>query len=237
MKKIYIIVFIFVSLTVTFFIINRTKQTDIDYLESEFHRWDNEALKDTEIISIMESFMNFLNENPEISVNDIRKLSPLIKVYESDNFRIIEYVENPQFYGSSTKNSYHIVIYDRIVEMLDIDGSTRIEELIKLNDNLYYIYVTDYKFSNITGINIFSIAIDENSIEYTPIISKDEILNGFKFIGSLYYNDGHIHFKDIKNNGSEVFIKINNKIYMLVLKEDGLYHFETLERQGNGREV
>lgn len=42
--------------------------------------------------------------------------------------------------------------------------------------------------------------------------------------GQLNSNE-HIFFEDIRNNGSEVFIKVNDIIYTLVLKEDGLYHF------------
>jgi hypothetical protein len=63
-------------------------------------------------------------------------------------------------------------MYDGIVEMIDSNGSIQINEIIKLNDDLYYIYVTDYKFSNITGINIFSITIYEKSIGYKSIMQK-----------------------------------------------------------------
>lgn len=42
----------------------------------------------------------------------------------------------------------------------------------------------------------------------------------------MIYQDSyeHIYFEDIRNKRSEVSIKVNNKIYMLVIKEDGLYH-------------
>lgn len=190
-----------------------------------FDRWDKGVLEETEGIAVMDRFVNFLIENPEISSKDIQKFSSQIKVYEKDNFRIIEYIENPEFYGSSARGSYHIVMYDGIVEMIDSNGSIRINETIKINNDLYYIYVTDYKFSNITGINIFSIKINEKSIEYKSIISKDEMMYGFKFNDSLYYDDEHIYFEDIGSNGSEVLIKVKDIIYTLVLEEDGLYHF------------
>lgn len=231
MKKIYIIVLIFASLAVTIFITNKNQEKDIGF-KAKFSRWDKGDLEGTDSIAMMESFVNFLNENPKISNNDIKEFSPLIKVYEKDNFRIIEYIENPQFYGSSARGSYHIVMYNGIVKMIDSNGSIQINEIIKLNNELYYIYVTDYKFSNITGINIFSITIYEKSIEYKSIIAKDKVMNGFKFIDSLYYNNEHIYFDDIRNNGSEILIKVNDKIYMLALKEDGLYHLiEQIQRK------
>ena len=71
MKKKYIIVLIFASLALTFFIINKNQGKDLDYFKSKFNRWDKGALEDTEIIAMMESFVYFLNENPEISSNDI----------------------------------------------------------------------------------------------------------------------------------------------------------------------
>lgn len=224
MKKIYIIVLIFASLAATIFIINKNQEKDIDF-KAKFNRWDKGALEDTDSIAMMESFVDFLNKNPKISGNDIKEFSPLIKVYEKDNFRIIEYIENPQFYGTGARGSYHIVMYDGIVKMIDSNGSIQINEIIKLNDDLYYIYVTDYKFSNITGINIFSITINEKDILYKSIIAKDELIDGFKLIDSIYYSNEHIYFEDIRNNGSEVLIKVNDIIYTLVLKEDGLYHF------------
>lgn len=223
MKK-YSIVLILALLALTIFVINKNHEKDID-INDVFSRWDNGVIEDTDKIAVMESFVNFLNKNPKISGKDIGEFSPMIKIYEMDNFRIIEYIENPQFYGSSAKGSYHIVMYNGIAEMIDSNGSMLINEVLKLNDDLYYIYVTDYKFSNITGINIFSLTINEKSIGYKSIIAKDEITNGFRFIDSLYYDNEHIYFNNIRNNGSEVLIKVNDSIYILVLKEDGLYYF------------
>jgi len=223
MKKIYIIVPIFALFVVTILLINKNQEKNIDFKDM-FDKWDKGTLKDTEGTTIMNAFVNFLIKNPQIRSEDIQSFSPQIKIYEKSNFRIIEYIENPKFYGSSAKGSYHIVMYDRIAEMIDSNGSIQINEIIKLNDELYYIYVTDYKFSNITGINIFSITINKNSIEYKPIIAKDEIINGFKFNDSLYYDDEHIYFENIRNDGSEVLIRVKDTIHMLILKEDGLYH-------------
>lgn len=226
MKKIYIIVLIFASLAVTILMTNKNQEKDNDF-KTMFDRWDKGAVEDTESTDIMESFVDYLIENPEISSEDIQDFSPLIKVYEKDNFRIIEYIENPEFYGSSARGSYHIVMYDERAEMIDSNGSTIINEIVKSDEHLYHIYTTDYRVSNITRISIFSILINEHSIEHKPIIAKDEMIYGFTYNDAydvLYYNDGHIYFKEIRNNGNEVVIEVGEANFLLILEEDGLYH-------------
>lgn len=173
MKKTFVLVFILASLIISILLINKNQEKEYDY-KSIFMRWEKGEIEGSEGIKIMNSFKEYLIINPELSNEDILKLSYLFKVYEKDKFRIIEYTENPEYYGSSAKGSYHIVTYDGRAEIMDIDGSIWINEIIKLNENLYYIYLTDYKFSNITGINIFSITINEKSIEYKPIIAKEK---------------------------------------------------------------
>lgn len=226
MKKIYIIIFICALLAVTISMANKNQEKDNDF-KTMFDRWGKGAVEDTEGTEIMNSFVDYLIENPENSSEDIQGLSPLFKVYEKDNFSIIEYIENPEFYGSSARGSYHIVMYDGRAEMIDSNGSMAINGIVKLNDHLYHIYATDYRFSNITGINIFSILINEHSIEYKPIIAKNEMIYGFTYNDAydvLYYDNGHIYFKDIRNNGNEVVIEVGEATFLLILEEDGLYH-------------
>ncbi|WP_313345432.1 hypothetical protein [Sedimentibacter sp.] len=225
MKKVYIAITMLVVLIL--FLLLKMKMDNS--LRAMFDKWETGDVDTTESIEIMNSFIEYLAENPEISVEDIMNLSQRFKVYDIDGFRIIEYVENPEFYGNSGKGSYHIVMYNDIIEIIDSNGSIQIDDVIKLNDNLYSMYVTDYKFSNITGINIFSIAINEKGIGYKPIISSAEIPDGFQFIESLYYDSGHIYFESTEYDGSNVFISVNNTSYMLQLREDGLYHFTDIE--------
>ncbi|WP_312812114.1 hypothetical protein [Sedimentibacter sp.] len=225
MKRVYIAMAMLLILILVLFL-----KIKIDNgLYAMFDKWETGAVDTTEGIDIMNSFTEYLAESREVSTEDIMKLSQRFKVYDIDGFRIIEYVENPEFYGNSGKGSYHIAMYNDIIEIIDSNGSIQIDEVIKLNDNLYSMYVTDYKFSNITGINIFSIAINEKGIEYKPIISNAEIPDGFQFIEPLYYDSGHIYFESIENDGSNVLISVNNTSYMLQLREDGLYHFTDIE--------
>lgn len=225
MKKLSIIVPVLALLAILFFLISNNNQEKEIYLKDMFDRWDNGVLEGTEAKAVVDEFVSLLNENPKISNTNIKKISTRFNVYDKGNFRIIEYIENPEFYGSSARGSYHIVIYDEKAEIIDSNGSIQIYETIQLNEHLYYIYVTDYKFSNITGINIYSVTINHKDLKFRPIIAKDKLISGFKFIESLYYNNEHIYFENISNDGSEVLIKTNDTIYTLSLEEDGLYHF------------
>ena len=225
MKRVYIAMAMLVILILALLL----KMKIDNSLNSMFDKWDNGDVDTTEGVEIMNSFAEYLQENPEITTEDIIKLSQRFKVYDADGLRVIEYVENPEFYGNSGKYSYHIAMHGDKVELIDSEGSIRIEELNKIKDNLYGMYVTDYKFSNITGIDIFGITINENSINLEPIISREEIPDGFQFIKSLYYDNGHIYFEEIKSDGSSASINANGSSYVLQLNEDGLYHFNEID--------
>lgn len=149
-------------------------------------------------------------------------LCPGLKIYERDKLKIIEYLENLEYYGSSARGSYHIAIYRDLGEVVDNNGSILINEVLKIDDSTYNVYATDYKFSNITGINIFKINISDGKINYHSIISGDIDISEFKLIDSLYYSNEHIYYNDIENN--EVIIQVGDKKYKLVFKDDNLYH-------------
>lgn len=205
--------------------INNRKYTA---LHTMFEKWDNVEADTVQKNETIKLFADFLTKNHEISVEDIHNISARLKVYEQDELRIIEYIENPEFYGSSSRLSYHTAMYGDKVKVLNAGGSIKIDEIINLNESLYYMYATDYRFSNITGINIFRIAINEDSFECVPIISMDNPAEGFKLLDALYYDSGHIYFHSIEDDGSRVLIEINKVYYELLLKEDGMYHLTSV---------
>jgi hypothetical protein len=227
--KFITITFLCIILALVIFAVYNNQDERKDLL-SKFERWDMGQLEDAEGIKIMDSFKDYLIRHPEISTKDILNFSSFMKVYEKDNLRMIEYIENPLIYGSSARGSYHIVIYNDKVKMIDSNGSTIINEIVKVNEKLYHIYATDYRTTNITGINIYDISINENGIEYKPVISMDDLLFGFKYDDishALYFDGGHIYYQEIKNNGNEVILRVDDMNYTLFYnEEDGLYHME-----------
>jgi hypothetical protein len=70
MKKIYIIVLIAALLAVIILIINKNQEKDNNF-KAMLDRWDEGVVEDTESTVIMESFVNYLIENPKISSKDI----------------------------------------------------------------------------------------------------------------------------------------------------------------------
>lgn len=224
MKKSYSII-VCMILVVLIFTLSKNQKTGNDF-KSVFEKWDSGTVEPLEKIEIMNSFLDYLIRHPKISNEYILSLSSLFRVYESDNLRIIEYIENPEFYGASARGSYHIVIYNDRVEIFDMNGSMRINKISAL-DGLYYVYATDYKISNVTGIDIFRAIIDEHNIEFKSIIAIDELSIGFVYSDALYYNNDHIFYKNI--NTGEVEIQANNEIFVLILEKDGLYHLTKVD--------
>lgn len=202
------------------------KQQEIDSeIQTLFNKWDQGEVVQEQGSVIMEELMNDLIEHPQTSTKAIENLSPHMKVFEMDHFKMIEYIENPQFYGTSGRGSYLIAMADGKVELIDSNGSMRIHEVVE-RDPYYYVYATDYRVSNITGIKIFRILMQEHTVQIQSLINQNEILPGFKFeeaFDVLYYNNGHIYFDSIRNNGAEVAIKAGEIDYLLRLGEDGLY--------------
>ncbi len=218
MKK----VFISVAMLILLIVLLLVKANRDNYYDTMFKKWETGDVSSQEGTDLMKSFARHLIINPGMPTEEILNLSKQFKVYEWDNFRIIEYIENPEHYGNSAKMSYHIAINDGLVKVIDSNGSKQINGYIKLNDNLYHIFMTDYKFSNITGIDAYSVLLTEKTIKFKSIMSKENLPDGFQSIDSIYYNNDHVYYKGIRDD--EILIIINDTIYTLQFKEDGLYH-------------
>lgn len=203
------------------FILQASKDNEPD-LNKSFSEWDSGRVDVSKGFEIMKSLEDYIANNPDYKDEDILELSPFLKIYKKEKIKIIEYIENPVYYGSSGKGSYHIVLYENGNKIIESNGSIIINDIISIDDNTYYIYVTDYKFSNITGINIYEIVINNNIVEFESILSTDIAIDGFVIIAdSLYYDNAHINYHNI--NCDEVFIQINDKYYELKMNNDGNY--------------
>jgi len=229
MKKIIaVVLFICLVGTGVFFYINsHSKQGQDTDIQALFTSWDKGEVEDSEKTKIIEALMDYVSKNPQASIEaDLQALSNHISVFEAGNFSMIQYIENPEFYGSSGRESYHFVVYNGQLIMIDSKGSMRIDEIIKRDDNLYIVYATDYRMSNITGVQIFNIEIDDRTINQRHIINKDDL--GEKFVyddvsNILYYDNGHIYFKEIRDNGNEILITAGDTDFFMRLDQDELY--------------
>jgi len=232
MKK-TIVAILFVCLVGTgsfFYIKSNSKQGQDTNIQTLFNRWDNGEVEDLEKLKIIEGLMDFVNENPHVSNEDIQALSINISIFEIEDFRLIEYIENSVFYGSSGRESYHFVVYDNQSKMISSKGSILIDEIIKRDENFYFVFATDYRMSNITGIQIFNIEIDDRTIIRNHIINKDTLPEKFVYddvSNILYYDNGHIYLKEIRDKGNEVLVTVGNTDFLMRLGENDLYNVST----------
>lgn len=223
-----IILFVCIILVGVFYYFNSDQKRGQKDIQTLFSRWDRGEVEDSEKTSIMNTLADSLRENPQFAIEEIEAISNFISVFEADSLRVIQYIENPEFYGSSSKESFHLVVYNDLIEIIDSRGSMRIEEIKKRDEHLYYVYATDYRMSNMTGIRIFKIEIDdEHTINRDSLVNKERLTDNFRYDEAsevLYYNDGHIYYKEIRDNGSEVLITVGDTDYLLQLGEDELYY-------------
>lgn len=112
------------------------------------------------------------------------------------------------------------------MKLFDDHGSMQVNDVLKRQDNLYYVYATDYRVSNLSGIRIFSIRIDKGKIHFNSLLSREKLSNQFEYDDNtevLYVHDGHVYFEEIKNNGAEVLIKAGESSVMLKLVNEEQY--------------
>jgi len=205
---------------------NSVKGQDAD-IQTLFNKWDKGEVKDSEKTNIINALADSISENPQMTIGEIEALSNYISVFEADNLRIIQYIENPEFYGASARESYHLAVYSNQTNRIGSKGSMRIEEIIKRDERLYYVYATDYRASNITGIQVFSLEIDSSTMNWRSLLGKEGLSDKFVYDdGSeiLYYENGHIYFKEIGDNGNDIVITAEDTDFSMKLGNDGLYH-------------
>lgn len=229
-----VVLFICIISIGIFFYFNSNQEQDQDTdIQTLFSKWDNGEVEDSDKTKIMNVLADSVSKNPQLSIREIEALSNYISVFEVDNLRVIQYIENPEFYGASSRESYHLVVYNDQTQMIDSKGSMRIEEIKKRDEHLYYVFATDYRVSNITGIQIFNIEIDGHTINRHSLINKERLAEKFVYddaSGILYYENGHIYFKEIRDNGNDVLINVGDTDFLMQLGEDGLYRVSLNEQ-------
>lgn len=230
-KTIVIILFVCLIFLGVFYYFNSDQKRGQEDIQALFSRWDRGEVEDSEKTNIMNTLADHLRGNPKFSIKEIEAISNFISVFEVDSLRVIQYIEKPEFYGSSGKESFHLVVYNDLPQIIDSQGSMQIEEIKMRDEHLYYVYATDYRVSNITGIRIFKMEIDEHTIHRNSLVDKERLTDNFRYDEAseiLYYNDEHIYYKEIRDNGSEVLITVGDTDYLLQLGEDELYQVEVL---------
>lgn len=225
MFKKFSVILVILSILLTMACSNQT-QSNYYELKSLFQKWDEGKIGEYEKINIIHDLYDFLSKNPKFSSEEIKALSPFISVFQIDSLRIIEYIENPEYYGSSGRESFHLTLVNGKTNMLNNRGSMRIVEIRKTGEHLYTLFATDYKVSNVTGIKILKLEVDDDDVRKSSLIKQEHLLENFYYDVTsevLYYNNGHIFFKEISDNGDTVVISIENSEYIMSLVQNEYY--------------
>jgi|HigsolmetaAR201D_1030396.scaffolds.fasta_scaffold31516_1 hypothetical protein len=202
-----------------------THQTSVNHgvLKSLFQRWDEGKIGESEKNNNINILHDFLTKNPNISTDELNALSPFITIYEIDRFRMVEYIENPEYYGLSGRESFHLTLADGKSNIIDSRGSMRIEDIRKTGEHVYTLFATDYKVSTVSGIKIFNLELDDDEVRKTSLIKKEHLPETFYYDEAsevLYYKNGHIFFKDISDHGDTVVIDTGDSEYRMTLVQD-----------------
>lgn len=203
------------------------KQDSEAEVQKLLSKWDNGEITSEQKAKAIAELQRYWAKNPELTSEQVQQLSRFITVYEEDGFQLMEYIENPEIYGASARESYHIVLHQGVVQILDQKGSLRVDEMLKRDDNLYYIYATDYKMGALTGLRMFSIGIDEDQqLKLTSLIDKEPLDPEVVYDERseiLYAREGHIYVEDIKDRGAEVTLQAGASRLVLELGKEGRY--------------
>lgn len=243
-KKRWILIIVFllfvISITISLYINNSANNKS--KLKESFLKWENgEVSSEQEKLNIINRLNKYLYKHSDISNEEIYDICDSFKIFEKNKLRILQYSENILFYGSSAKSSFQIAMYDNNVKTIINNGTIYINEVRQVDDRTYYIYGSNYQFSNLAGVIILRLYIQNNVIELTKnVISKDNLPSEFSFelanassagpydyVETLYYkNANSFYFNDISEDGSHITCTIGDIEHYFILENDGLYHYQ-----------
>lgn len=243
-KKRWILIIVFllfvISITISLYINNSANNKS--KLKESFLKWENgEVSSEQEKLNIINRLNKYLYKHSDISNEEIYDICDSFKIFEKNKLRILQYSENILFYGSSAKSSFQIAMYDNNVKTIINNGTIYINEVRQVDDSTYYIYGSNYQFSNLAGVIILHLYIQNNEIELTKnVISKDNLPSEFSFelanassagpydyVETLYYkNANSFYFNDISEDGSHITCTIGDIEHYFILENDGLYHYQ-----------
>lgn len=241
-RRFLILILLLLVFSVIISIYINTSTNNKSKLKKSFLKWDNgEVSSEQDGPKIIKHLNKYLTKHPNISNDEIYEICDSFKILEKNKLRIIQYSENILFYGSSAKSSYQIAMYDNNVKTIINNGTIFIDEIRQVDDSTYYIYGRNYQCSNLAGVIILRLSIQNNEIEITKnVISKDNLPSEYSFefdkaisagtydyVDTLYYkNANSFYIKYISEDASHITFTIDEIEHDFILANDGLYHYQ-----------
>lgn len=163
-------------------------------LIDQFNYWDNNQIGTDYKVLIITKLEEVMARQNILDTEMLACLSPFLKVKEWNEFSLVEYSENPELYGTSGSETYHILWKSSYAKLIDVDGSSiQVEDIIQIHENELILIANDYKFSNAKGIHLIRLIITNSGME-TSNITPDNIPEGYIYDGSFYSNTGNISY-------------------------------------------
>gem|GEM_PF-2733059 len=201
-------------------------------LQSMLARWDQGEVEEAKKNEIMARLMDYTRTASKAPKDSLPSVSNRLSVKEAGELSIVEYIENPEFYGTSGRESNHFAVYDGRILWFDKKGSMRVDHLLEREDDLYYMLATDYRMSMITGIQLFELRLNQDEIQFHPLLTKVGDQEKFTYDSQnhiLYYDNGHLYWKEIVANGEEIVVATGEEELVLKTAGDGLYRLASSE--------
>lgn len=163
-------------------------------LIDQFNYWDNNQIGTDYKVLIITKLEEVMARQNILDTEMLTYLSPFLKVIEWNEFSLVEYSENPEFYGTSGRDTYHILWKPGYAKLIDVNGSSiQVKDIMQIHENEFILIANDYKFSNVEGINLIRLIITNNGME-TSNITPDNIPEGYMYNESFYSNTGNISY-------------------------------------------
>lgn len=184
-------------------------------IRKEFHEYDNGNLSSENGYLLITKLTDFLDKNPKTKSKKILDLSSYFSIYEIKKYRILEYIENPQYYGSSAKSIYHIIVTDNAATTILPKDTYKIERVIEYKNK---IYVFGYDFIVTNHYGIFVVTLNQTDFKVKNAIININLQDYYFNDLTLYAKNDSIKFTSIEGaafklsqvNDSKKIITFNN---------------------------
>lgn len=159
-------------------------------LTDQFNYWDNQVIGEDYKKVIITNLVEELSKQKELDIKMLSYLTPFLKVIQKEEFSLIEYRENPEFYGRSASGSYLIAWKPGYAKVIDENGNIYLEDIVRLKEKEYLIIAYNYLFSNKQGIRLirFLDSTNEDGIVTSNVV-PDDLPQGFSFFNDSIYSD------------------------------------------------
>lgn len=169
----------------------KNQAVEIQEIKRSFQKIDEHSVEPSIASGTIHEFVSLLNKY-DISTDAISGISTNLHVMDQGNIKLIQYIQPPELYGNSGKNSWLIVKYKNIASLIQKEVPYNLVTFkTKRIEDSTYLYTFSYNFQvNIHGIVAQRYKLDQPPAEENAIQLHTLPKNLFKFDEeTVYYRD------------------------------------------------